>query len=33
MNETKTLITGTDFVFVPITDFEKAAEFYTACSA
>lgn len=28
MNETKTLITGTDFVFVPITDFEKAAEFY-----
>jgi predicted enzyme related to lactoylglutathione lyase len=28
MNETKTLITGTDFVFVPTTDFEKAAEFY-----
>jgi predicted enzyme related to lactoylglutathione lyase len=28
MNETKTFITGTDFVFVPITDFEKAAEFY-----
>ena len=28
MNETKALITGTDFVFVPTTDFEKAAEFY-----
>jgi predicted enzyme related to lactoylglutathione lyase len=28
VNETRTLITGTDFVFVPTTDFEKAAEFY-----
>ena len=28
MNETRALITGTDFVFVPTTDFEKAAEFY-----
>jgi catechol 2,3-dioxygenase-like lactoylglutathione lyase family enzyme len=28
MNATKPLITGTDFVFVPITDFEAAAEFY-----
>ena len=28
MNETKPLITGTDFVFVPTTDFEAAEKFY-----
>jgi predicted enzyme related to lactoylglutathione lyase len=28
MNTTDSLIKGTDFVFVPTTDFEQAAEFY-----
>ena len=28
MNEQKPLITRTDFVFLPITDFAKAEEFY-----
>jgi len=28
MNQTKPLITGTDFVFVPTTDFEAAEQFY-----
>jgi predicted enzyme related to lactoylglutathione lyase len=28
MHATKQLVTGTDFVFVPIRDFETSAEFY-----
>ena len=30
MNQTKPLITGTDFVFVPTRDFEAAEKFYAS---
>jgi catechol 2,3-dioxygenase-like lactoylglutathione lyase family enzyme len=29
MNEQTSLVTRTDFVFLPITDFERAEQFYT----
>ncbi len=29
MNDQKSLVTGTDFVFLPVTSFEKAEEFYS----
>jgi catechol 2,3-dioxygenase-like lactoylglutathione lyase family enzyme len=29
MNQSQSLITGTDFVFVPTTDFEAAEKFYS----
>jgi len=29
MNDQKSLVTRTDFVFLPITSFEKAEEFYS----
>jgi len=28
MNDQKSLVTRTDFVFLPITSFEKAEDFY-----
>lgn len=38
MNDQRSLVTGTDFVFLPATSFEKAEEFYSGvlgleCSA
>lgn len=38
MNDQRSLVTGTDFVFLPVTSFEKAEEFYSGvlgleCSA
>ena len=38
MNDRQSLVTGTDFVFLPITSFQKAEEFYSGvlglpCSA
>lgn len=29
MNDQRSLVTGTDFVFLPVTSFEKAEEFYS----
>ena len=33
MNDQKSLVTRTDFVFLPITSFEKAEEFYSGILA